>query len=298
LLSILIAETSSVSPFIFIGGEFRGITPFGVRFSGFSVGFARDLREAFPQVNGDSAIAVPVAGGKYHKPLQAPPCMRMTMINERQFDAGSARRYREGRSMMMRMVIAGLVLGLSVGCGAESQSEVAAADGSLTKTEGATMTTVDIDSIPFETITGDSTSLADYQGKVLLLVNVASECGFTPQYAGLEELYRKFKDSGLVVIGFPANNFGKQEPGTNAEILKFCTSKFDVTFPMMAKISVKGDDKHPLFVQLTEKSPIPGEIEWNFSKFLIDREGNLVARFPSKVKPMSKEIVSAVERLL
>jgi glutathione peroxidase len=153
-------------------------------------------------------------------------------------------------------------------------------------------------SIPFETITGDTLTLNDFKGHVLLLVNVASKCGFTHQYSGLEELYRKYKDQGLVVIGFPANNFGNQEPGTNQEILEFCTSKFDVTFPMMSKISVVGKDKHPLYVYLTEKSPLPGEIEWNFFKFLLDRDGKLVARFPSKTEPMSTELVSQVEKLL
>lgn len=152
--------------------------------------------------------------------------------------------------------------------------------------------------IPFQTITGDTTSLADLGGKVVLLVNVASKCGYTPQYTGLEELYRTYKDSGLVVIGFPANNFGGQEPGTNEEILEFCSSKFDVTFPMMAKLSVKGDNKHPLFVSLTEQSKIPGEIKWNFFKFLIDRNGQLVARFESSVEPMSDELTGQIKKLL
>jgi glutathione peroxidase len=164
--------------------------------------------------------------------------------------------------------------------------------------EGAKMSQTDLAQIPFESITGDTTRLADYLGKVVLIVNVASECGFTPQYAGLEALYLRFKDSGLVVIGFPANNFGGQEPGTNEQILNFCQSKFHVTFPMMAKVSVKDSEKHPLFVGLTETSPIPGEIEWNFSKFLTDRKGNLVARYPSKVKPMSDEIIGKIEELL
>lgn len=151
--------------------------------------------------------------------------------------------------------------------------------------------------IPFKTITGEETSLEAFKGKVVLLVNVASECGFTPQYEGLEALYRKFKDRGLVIVGFPANNFGGQEPGTNEEILHFCRSKFDVTFPMMSKISVKGKDKHPLFVYLTEDSNLPGEIQWNFSKFLLDREGHLVARYPSQTIPQDKELVSKIENL-
>jgi glutathione peroxidase len=157
---------------------------------------------------------------------------------------------------------------------------------------------VDIASITFETIAGDTVSLADYRGQVVLIVNVASECGYTPQYEDLEVLYRRFHDTGLVVIGFPANNFGGQEPGTNEQILTFCQSRYNVTFPMMAKVSVKGPDKHPLFVNLTEHSAVQGEIKWNFSKFLFDREGVLVARFPSKVEPLSKALVAQVEELL
>jgi len=152
--------------------------------------------------------------------------------------------------------------------------------------------------LKFATITGDTTDLAAYDGRVVLIVNTASKCGYTPQYAGLEELYRTYKDSGLVVIGFPANNFGGQEPGSNEQILQFCTGRFDVTFPMMAKVSVKGNDKHPLFRYLTEQSPLPGEIGWNFSKFLLDRDGRLVARWDSGVKPVSDEIVNGIKEAL
>lgn len=152
--------------------------------------------------------------------------------------------------------------------------------------------------MPLETISGETVTLRNYEGRAVLLVNVASRCGYTPQYAGLEELYRLFKDSGLVVVGFPANDFGGQEPGSNEEILNFCQSRFDVTFPMMAKVSVKGDDKHPLFRYLTEKSDLPGEIKWNFSKFLLDQNGNLVARFDSPVEPMSDELVGEVRTVL
>lgn len=157
---------------------------------------------------------------------------------------------------------------------------------------------VDIEQIKFETITGDTVDLADYPGKAILVVNVASKCGNTPQYAGLEELYKKYADSGLVILGFPANNFGGQEPGTNKEILKFCTSNYNVTFPMMSKISVKGKDKHPLYFELTENSSHPGEISWNFAKFLLDSKGNVVARFDPKTKPMSDEVVGQIEKLL
>lgn len=156
----------------------------------------------------------------------------------------------------------------------------------------------DYRTLPLETITGDTTNLQSFAGKAVLIVNVASECGNTPQYADLERLYRAYKDSGLVIIGFPANNFGGQEPGTNLEILEFCTTKFKVSFPMMAKVSVKGDDKHALFTYLTEQSSQPGEIKWNFSKFLLNRQGNLVARFDPKTDPMGEEITSAVKNAL
>jgi glutathione peroxidase len=148
--------------------------------------------------------------------------------------------------------------------------------------------------IPLKTIDGHDSTLSSFAGKAVLIVNVASKCGYTPQYKGLEQLYEKYKFSGLVVVGFPANNFGQQEPGTAAEIKTFCETKYAVTFPMMAKVSVKGDDIHPLFRWLTEKSPLPGEIKWNFSKFLLDKRGRLVARFPSEVEPLDTQITSKI----
>lgn len=149
-------------------------------------------------------------------------------------------------------------------------------------------------------IDGADAPLGQYKGKVLLLVNVASKCGYTPQYAGLEALYEKYKDQGLVVIGFPANNFGAQEPGTNDEIKSFCTRTYHVSFPMYAKVSVKGDDKTPLYHYLTEEaSPITkGEIGWNFTKFLVDRNGKVIARFDSKIKPDDPGLKGAVEKAL
>jgi glutathione peroxidase len=150
-------------------------------------------------------------------------------------------------------------------------------------------------------IDGQPVSLKSYKGKVVLLVNVASKCGFTPQYAGLEALYGKYKDRGLVIIGVPANNFAQQEPGTNEEIKTFCSRKYNVTFPMMAKVSVLGDDKAPLYRYLTDKSADPkfgGDIKWNFTKFLFDRNGNPVARFEPAVTPDSPEVQSAVESAL
>jgi glutathione peroxidase len=150
-------------------------------------------------------------------------------------------------------------------------------------------------------IDGQPVSLKSYSGKVVLLVNVASKCGFTPQYAGLEALYEKYKDRGLVIIGIPANNFAQQEPGTNEEIKTFCSRKYNVTFPMMAKVSVLGDDKTPLYQFLTNRSTDPkfgGDIKWNFTKFLFDRNGNLVARFEPPVKPDSEEVQTTIESAL
>ncbi len=149
-----------------------------------------------------------------------------------------------------------------------------------------------------KTIDGKEISLADYRGKPLLIVNVASKCGFTPQYKGLEALYQKYKDRGLVILGFPANNFMGQEPGTDAQIKEFCTLNYGVTFPMFAKISVKGADIHPLYKLLTESSEPSGPISWNFNKFLIDKEGHIAARWGSRTAPESKELIAKLEETL
>ena len=150
-------------------------------------------------------------------------------------------------------------------------------------------------------IDGKTAPLAAYKGKVLLLVNVASKCGFMPQYAALESVYEKYKDQGFVIAGFPANNFGSQEPGTNAEIETFCSRTYHVTFPMYGKISVAGSDKAPLYRFLTDKTAHPqtgGEIRWNFTKFLVDRTGRIVARFEPSVTPDSPEVIAAIEAAL
>jgi glutathione peroxidase len=153
--------------------------------------------------------------------------------------------------------------------------------------------------IPLKDIDGKDASLKPYSGKVMLVVNVASKCGFTPQYKALEATYEKYSSQGLVICGFPCNQFGSQEPGTDAEIKQFCTSKYDVTFPMFDKLEVNGGDRHPLYVALAGKdSPFPGDIRWNFTKFLIGRDGKIVARFDSKVKPDSPEITQAIESAL
>jgi len=150
-------------------------------------------------------------------------------------------------------------------------------------------------------IDGLSTSFSSYKGKVLLLVNVASRCGYTPQYSALESVYEKYKDRGLVIVGVPANNFGAQEPGTNQEIKTFCTRKYNVQFPMMSKVSVKGGDTTPLYRYLTDSSLNPktgGEIKWNFTKFLFDRNGNILERFEPEVTPDSPQMVGAIEKAL
>src|SRR5277367_2669115 len=150
-------------------------------------------------------------------------------------------------------------------------------------------------------IDGQSAPLSAYKGKVVLLVNVASRCGFTPQYTALESIYEKYKDRGFVIVGIPANNFGGQEPGTNEEIKTFCSAKYHVTFPMMSKVSVKGSDITPLYQFLTDKNLHPqtgGEIGWNFTKFLIGPDGKVIARFDSKVTPDSPEVTSAIEKAL
>jgi len=152
-----------------------------------------------------------------------------------------------------------------------------------------------------KSIDGQPVPLSSYSGKVVLVVNVASKCGFTPQYAGLEAVYEKYKDRGLVIVGIPANNFAQQEPGTNDEIKKFCSNKYNVTFPMMSKVSVLGDDKAPLYTFLTGKDTDPqyaGDIKWNFTKFLFDRSGKPVARFEPATTPDSPEVTAAIEAAL
>lgn len=147
-----------------------------------------------------------------------------------------------------------------------------------------------------KSIDGQDTPLASMKGKVVLFVNVASQCGYTPQYAGLEALYRKYKDKGLVLVGVPANNFGGQEPGADAEIKGFCKRKYDVTFPMMSKVSVKGGDITPLYAYLTTAKG--GDVKWNFTKFLVGKDGKVISRFESGVKPDSAEISAAIESAL
>lgn len=148
------------------------------------------------------------------------------------------------------------------------------------------------------TLEGATRSLREYEGKAVLLVNVASRCGYTPQYKGLEALHRELAPKGLVVLGVPCNDFGAQEPGTDEDIKTFCTSRFDVTFPMLSKITVKGATKHALYAWLTSAATPTGEVQWNFEKFLVGRDGAVRGRFNSGVAPESKELRAALEKAL
>jgi glutathione peroxidase len=148
-------------------------------------------------------------------------------------------------------------------------------------------------------LSGNVESLGDYRGEVLLVVNTASECGYTPQYEGLESLYEKYRGQGFSVLGFPSNDFGGQEPGTDPEIGAFCKRNYGVEFPMFSKVKVNGKDQHPVYAFLTSRpQPVGGPVRWNFEKYLVDRSGQVVSRFPSNTKPMSSQMVAAIEELL
>jgi glutathione peroxidase len=152
-----------------------------------------------------------------------------------------------------------------------------------------------------KTIDGEEKKLGDYAGKVVLVVNVASRCGLTPQYAGLEDLYRRYRERGFEVLGFPCNQFASQEPGGEAEIKGFCTTKYDVTFPLFAKIEVNGGGRHPLYAYLTSATTQPdgpGDVQWNFAKFLVGKRGEVVARFGPATVPTADEVVGAIEAAL
>lgn len=207
---------------------------------------------------------------------------------------------------MKRTIVSGLltsVLLVCVSCDRESPSAKEKTTPPAEPTASAASETPAAPIYRFEvdSIDGTPVKLSTYSGKVLLMVNVASKCGYTPQYAGLEQLYEKYQADGLVVLGFPANNFGSQEPGTNEEIKTFCTTRYNVTFPMFAKISVKGDDIHPLYKFLTDPTTDPdfaGPITWNFNKYLIGRDGNVIRRYDSKVEPLSPELTGDIESAL
>ncbi len=174
-----------------------------------------------------------------------------------------------------------------------------AAQSLVAQTEkGGKSTMQGVYSFTMETIDGEKKPLGDYKGQVLLIVNTASKCGYTKQYKTLEQLHDAYREKGLRILAFPANNFGAQEPGTNEEIQKFCETTFGVSFDMFAKISVKGGDMHPLYTYLTTQTGFDGDIKWNFNKFLVDRTGKVVARFDSGVDPMSDTMIEKIEALV
>lgn len=183
----------------------------------------------------------------------------------------------------MRTLIVG-VAALALVCGLTARAE--------DKKEGKVP---EVLSFPMKALDGKDADLAQYKGKVVLFVNVASKCGYTPQYEGLEALYEHYSKDGLVIVGVPANDFGRQEPGSNEEIAEFCKSKFSVTFPMLAKVSVKGPEITPLYQYLTTHAPQKGDVKWNFEKFLTSRDGRIVGRYLSKVKPDDPQLVQAIE---
>ena len=190
---------------------------------------------------------------------------------------------------------------MSVGCGDSSEApETATKEVTMTSQQTVSDHAIGTIDHTVTTIEGDTVDLRGYRGRPMLIVNTASKCGYTKQYDTLQQLYEKFGDRGFVVIGFPSNDFGNQEPGTHEEIANFCRLNYGVTFPMMEKVHTKGPEQAPIYLTLTAKSPegMSGEIKWNFTKFLVNGDGEVVARFESSVDPMDETIVSAVEELL
>lgn len=172
---------------------------------------------------------------------------------------------------------------------------------SARKTEKTMSTNTSIYDFTMTTIDGTAVPLSNYHGQVMLIVNTASQCGFTPQYKGLQKLYETYKDKGFMILGFPANNFMRQEPGTDSEIKDFCQLNYGVTFPMFSKISVRGKEIHPLYTYLTKKETNPdfnGSVKWNFTKFLINKNGKIINRYKPKIKPEDPQVTSAIEKAL
>ena len=163
------------------------------------------------------------------------------------------------------------------------------------KSEGNKSLNKNIYDLSVRTMDGENKSLSDYKGKVLLIVNVASKCGYTPQYEGLEAIYEKYKDKGFEILAFPCNDFGEQEPGTNDEIRTFCESKYNVTFTLFDKVNVLGDNKSPLYERLINNSEPSGDIGWNFEKFVVSKNGDIIARYKSKIKPDSEDLTAVIE---
>jgi len=195
----------------------------------------------------------------------------------------------------MNLFTWGMTLGISLFAASEP-----ATTANLAKDEAGKKTSPSIYDFSVKDIDGKDVKLDKYRGEVLLIVNTASKCGYTPQYTGLETLNKKYKDKGLRVLGFPANNFGSQEPGTNPEIKEFCRTKFNVTFDMFSKISVKGEDQAPLYSFLTKYSDpaIAGDVPWNFQKYLVSRDGKVIAKFGPKTTPEDEELIKQIEKAL
>jgi glutathione peroxidase len=189
------------------------------------------------------------------------------------------------------IILAILTLLVTISCSNNTKNE----NNNMNKTKKTD--SINISDINVKTIDGKEISLSDYRGKVLLIVNVASKCGYTKQYTGLQALYDKYKSKGFEILGFPCNDFGGQEPGTNEEIKDFCSLNYNISFPLFDKIKVLGTDKSPLYEKLTMAEP-EGDISWNFEKFIIDKSGNVVKRFKSKVKPEDAELTGVIEELL
>ncbi len=201
---------------------------------------------------------------------------------------------RSGATDLWSVLVVGLMMGFGLGALLGLDRAGAVEQGAIRMAAKAST----VYDFTMDDIDGKPVSLSRFKGKVIMLVNTASFCGNTPQYADLEKMYETYRDKGFEVLAFPANNFGQQEPGTNEEIKGFCLTKYSVGFPLFSKISVKGGDKHPLYQYLTEQSPFPGEVEWNFQKYLVDRSGNVVARYHHRTKPLADEVVRDVERFL
>lgn len=197
----------------------------------------------------------------------------------------------------MRVAAAVFSAMLALGCPQADSSRVDAGDRPEGVAERAPSAVIDH---TVTTLGGDALDLGSFRGRPMLIVNTASKCGYTPQFAGLQRLYERFADRGLVVVGFPSNDFGGQEPGTAEQIGEFCRINYGVTFPMMSKVHAKGPDQAPIYRTLTEETPdgIRGEIRWNFTKFLVDGDGHVVARFESSVDPEDAQLVAAIEKLL
>jgi glutathione peroxidase len=203
-----------------------------------------------------------------------------------------------GQQILGCLVVAGLLLGF-IGCGEGRKPSSVSLEPRQTVVP-TTATPSGIVNHTVQSLTGETVDLTSFRGRPMLIVNTASKCGYTPQYAGLQELYERYGEGDLVVIGFPSNDFGNQEPGTAEEIGNFCRLNYGVTFPMMAKVHTKGPNQAPVYTTLTSESAedFQGEIRWNFTKFLIDQDGRVVERFESGVDPLDDQVISAIDALL